>query len=279
MQQDGGAHEYAYLARFAERSAKVRWSPDELAGAVVPDAYVPAFVAAALVEGETRREVVKARRAGLMRQADLRCFFELWIVEEDEHARALSFLVRSHGIDELEQVTPELSLRERLRSGVSPFGLYLSRLMPAWVVAFLGAGVAAEFVTRTLYRRLAIGVAHDGLKRFLFRVAAQESRHMSFFLAAAQARPSPGAPQRALIREMLVRGWNPVGMDRLGADAWLSTFRPVLEDDRALAELRGMDHTLDAIPLFSGLQLMDSFLTGVGYPQRAAEPNVPVTVR
>jgi hypothetical protein len=50
-------------------------------------------------------------------------------------------------------------------------------------------------------------------------------------------------------------------MDRLGANAWFEIFWPLLDDVETQEELRRMDDILDAIPLFTGLQLMDRFLT------------------
>jgi rubrerythrin len=242
--------QYPYLSRFAERSAPVRWSPNAVVGAKVPEAF------------RTRKELTKARRAGLLREDDLREFFHLWIVEEEEHARVLDFIARENRWTPLEN-RYHRSLCQRLRRQISPIGLYGARLIPGAVIAILGVGAAAEFVTRTLYRSLAKGVEHQELKRCLFRMAAQEANHMAFFLSAATARPSPNAGQTRLLRTVLIHSWQPVGMDRLGRAAWDSTFARLLEESSFRDELAGMDQMLDRIPIFDGLGLMRRFLESV----------------
>ncbi len=251
---------YPYLDKFAARSERVRWSRDALTNAHVSDDFRPAIIAAAQVEGSTRREVAKARQAGLMRHDDLERFYELWIVEEEEQARVLEFVAQQNHW-QVSGPDNALSTRHRMREYASPVGLYASQLLSGRTIAFLGVGAAAEYVTRALYRGLARAVAHRELKRCLFRMAAQEASHMTFFLAAARARPSPGRGQSAFIREALRRGWNPVGMDRLGDAAWNSAFESLLRIGSIREELLRMDETLDTIPLFSGLELMTTFLS------------------
>ena len=120
-------------------------------------------------------------------------------------------------------------------------------------------------MTRTLYRQMARQVKHDGLKRFLFRVAAQEGRHLTFFKDAAASRRPPGGAERALLRKGLARGWRPVGMDRLGAEVWFEVFWPLIDNEESQEELRRMDSILDTIPLFAGLHLMDRFLSATHF--------------
>ena len=252
------SNSHTHLDSFVARSGRVRWSPSDFEDAVVPPEFVPALAAAAFIEGETGFEVAKVRSAGLLRRPDIAAFIPLWLAEEDEHARALTFALRAEPL--AGRSSRRDSVLESARQRLSPVGGYLSRILPHNDVLFLGVGAGAEHVTKTLYRRIALRVEHPGLKRFLYRVAAQEARHMAFFRAAALFGSPPGPVEAAALRRMLVAGWRPVGMDRLGPKKWNDTFLPLLADDDSRRELQKMDRELDEIPLFRGLGLMGRFL-------------------
>lgn len=251
---------YPYLEKYKTRSAKVDWSPAALADADIPIELRPAILAAAVVEGETRQEIIKAQQAGLMRHEDLRRFFELWIVQEEEHARVLRFVADQNSWWPLEGQR-ELSLRQRVRRRASPVGLYGSRLLADATIAFLGVAAAAEYLTHTLYRAVAREVPHRDLRRCLYRISAQESTHLEFFLAAATARSSSGPIQAACVRQALRMTWRPVGMDRLGKAAWNRTFEALIAETSVGADLARMDEVLDSVAIFEGLGLMDRFLS------------------
>lgn len=254
-----------YLVKFARRSAPVAWSPNELEGLSVDDELIPVLVAASAVESETRLEVEKARLAGLMRSADLRQFLDLWIIEEDEHGRALSYAVGANRWEAAAVTDRDRAVFERFRRQLAPTALYASRLLPGADVAFLGVGVAAEFVTQTLYRYLAGAVESRPLKQLLHRIAAQESRHKDFFLSAGLARSIPSEPYFSALRLGLRRTWKPVGMDRLGINSWNAIFSPIINAPGVREELEGLDRVLGELELFRGLNLMGRFLDSEGY--------------
>lgn len=241
---------------FERRSGPVRWSQHDLDNTVVRLDLRPAISAAAFVEAATRRELRKAEIAGLCSVPSIRRFFDQWIVEEDEHACVFTYLSRGMGVH---WGGENLRTSERVRARLAPLGLQFSRLLPNSAALFLGVGAAAEYVTTTLYRRMASMSDTPELRLVLSRIAAQESRHFRFFLGSAVAM-SRHAWDFGLVRSLLIYGWNPVGFDRLGADDWLETFRPLLLDGQTRSELARMDDQLDAIPVFSGLGLMSRFL-------------------
>ena len=244
------------LRDFERRAGPIKWSQRDYAETLVRLELRPAISAAAFVEAATRRELRKAEIAGLHDVPHVSRFFEQWIVEEDEHARVFAFLSRDMQI----HWGPEnLRTSERVRGALAPLGLQCSRLLPNSVAMFLGVGAAAEYVTTTLYRRLASMSDAPELRLVLARIAAQEGRHFRFFLGSSAALSQP-TWDRQLVRSLLIHGWKPVGFDRLGADDWLKTFKPLLLDRTTRSELARMDRRLDEIPLFRGLSLMTRFL-------------------
>jgi hypothetical protein len=252
-----------HLDKFTAHAGRIEWAPSDFEGAVISSQVLPAIVAASQLEQETEIEFAKARRAGLLRDWDLATFFPMWIIEEAEHSRALRCIAEQQGALAY-SVEVRRNPRERFRNQFATAGAFLSRLFPSNDVLFLGIGAGAEHMTRTLYRQMARHVEHDGLKRFLFRVAAQEGRHLSFFMDAAASRSPSSSVERAVLRQALTRGWRPVGMDRLGSTMWFDIFWPLIDDPDTQQELRRMDQILDSIPLFAGLGLMDRFLKSQG---------------
>ena len=250
---------YPHLQRFISHAGRIDWSPADFEGAVIPPRLLPAMAAASQLEWETRVELLKVRQAGLLKDYDLATFFPLWISEEAEHSRALRFIANGQGA-RLGEAKGHRGFAEALRNRMASVGAFSSRILPSNDVLFLGIGAGAEHMTRTMYRQMARQVEHDGVKRFLFRVAAQEGRHLTFFKEAAVARKPPSRTEKSLLRSSLSFGWRPVGIDRLGVQAWFEVFWPLMEDDDTQRELRRMDDILNDIPLFSGLGLMDQFL-------------------
>lgn len=258
-----------YLANFERRSAPVMWSADLLRVADVPKSCIAPLLAAAHAEGDIRKEIAKARAAGLLRDPTLARFFDLWVLEEDEHAKAFAFLADSHGWHELD-LTNRHSPTDRLRYRLAPIGLRLSALAPGTAQVFLAIGAAAESVTRTLYRSMARVATDEALSDLLMRIARQEARHQAFFVAAARDQPAPSPRQRAAIRALLVRGWHPVGMDRLGRATWLQVFGPFIAEPQVRDEMAMMDRVLDSVPALEGLDLMARFLESSAH--HLAEP-------
>jgi rubrerythrin len=254
---------YPHLDKFASHAGRIEWAPSDFEGAVVSPHVLQAIVAASQLERETEIELAKARRAGLLTEWDLATFFPMWIAEEAEHSRALRCIAEQQGAREY-SVEVRRNLQERFRHQFATAGAFLSRLFPSNDVLFLGVGAGAEHMTRTLYRRMAQQVEHDGLKRFLFHVAAQEGRHLSFFMDAAVSRSPSSELERTILRRALTRAWKPVGMDRIGSEKWIDIFWPLIDDAQTQEELRRMDQILDSIPLFTGLRLMDRFLESRG---------------
>jgi rubrerythrin len=213
--------------------------------------------AAAFVEGHSFEEGRKARLLGLTRDPQTRQFLEIWLAEESEHSRALGFLARSHGMDP-ERFAP--GGRPPAHRLMATAGLLIGRTSPLAASAAFGVGAAAEYMTRAMYRVLAERSKDRVVGTLFGDLAAQEGRHLGFFLGAAKANHADVAEiHLRATRSILRRIWHPVGVDRLGLDRWLSVFGPLFSEPTLADHMARMDETLDRIPLMRGLKLMRSF--------------------
>jgi hypothetical protein len=73
-------------------------------------------------------------------------------------------------------------------------------------------GAANELLTMNGYRMLADQVDHPMLAELLRRIAAQESRHYSFYLLQAEWRLADSRLARTVIPRIMDGSWTPVGV-------------------------------------------------------------------
>ena len=235
---------------------RLPWSPERLRRAVLDPGLEPVVCAAAFVESRSYEEARKTRIIGLDRRPEVRPFLEVWLAEESEHGRALSFLAESKGL------RPEdiLHTGRGGRRPIGSLGLALSRLSRLAPTVALGVGAAAEYLTRTLYLSVRERSSDETVRDLFSALAAQEGRHLGFFINAARAaHPDVSTAHMHAARKALLLTWRPVGVDRLGLETWLSVFEPLFAEDRFRRQLLEMDRALDVIPVMRGLRLMHRF--------------------
>ena len=140
-------------------------------------------------------------------------FLEVWQAEEAEHSAAIDrFLVhygeqRGVAIPALPpSPTPMVPRRERV---LMRLGGSVGRLVAA---AHMTWGAANELLTMNGYRMLADQVDHPMLAELLRRIAAQESRHYSFYLLQAEWRLADSRLARTVIPRIMDGSWTPVGV-------------------------------------------------------------------
>ena len=251
----------ARCARLLDRSALLEH--DDLDWATVPDTEIDADVLACLVymrdvEGFVDRDLVgvTAHRTTL---ADplLRRFLHVWRAEEREHARALErFLDRyaeRGAVIPSRQLPPPPVARpaERVIARIGgPVGAVVAGAHMAW-------GAANELLTLTGYRLLAERCGHPTLGELLTRIAAQESRHFSFYLLQAEWRLAASRTVRTALRRVLERSWTPVGIgEGYKTHEEFGRVLTVLADgptgQRAIDR---MDARFSALPGFEGLRI------------------------
>jgi len=166
----------------------LRWNA---VGAVALDERVVAsLVYMRDVEGFTDRDLVglTAHRTTLGDPL-IRRFLGIWRAEEAGHAAALDRYLRTYGVATgaaipVRQLPPPAAapLRERVIARVrGPVGRVVAAAHMAW-------GAANELLTLNGYRLLADRCGDPVLSELLTRIAAQESRHYSFYLLQAEWR-------------------------------------------------------------------------------------------
>lgn len=211
------------------------------------------------VEGFTDRDLVGlvAHRTTL---ADplIRRFLDVWRSEERVHSEVLDrYLARyaaARGLDvpDRQQAPPGVApLGERVVAHVrGPVGRVVAAAHMAW-------GAANELLTLNGYRLLAERCGDPLLRTLLTRIAAQESRHYSFYLLQAEWRLAASPVARWALPKVLDGTWTPVGI----GDGYKSRE----EFDRVLAYLASgrdgrsaierMDRRFAALPGFDRLRI------------------------
>lgn len=166
------------------------------------------------VEGVTDRDLVgfTAHRSTLGDPL-IAAFLEVWRREEAGHADAIEAFLSAYGRARAVPVpdrqlppTAIVPMHERILARVGgPVGRVVTGAHMAW-------GAANELLTLNGYRILAARCEHPVLAEMLRRIAAQESRHHSFYMLQAEWRFAASPTARALLCRVLRASWTPVGV-------------------------------------------------------------------
>jgi hypothetical protein len=142
-------------------------------------------------------------------------FVEVWQAEEAEHsaaiARFLDHYAAQRGVGVVAtqpSPSPRVPTFEKV---VMRVGGPVGRLVAA---AHMTWGAANELLTMNGYRMLAdrVDAQHPMLADLLRRIAAQESRHYSFYLLQAEWRLADSRVARTVIPRIMAGSWTPVGV-------------------------------------------------------------------
>lgn len=188
-------------------------------------------------------------------------FLDVWLREEAGHANAIDRFLRTYGprrsrdIPARQPAPPaDIGLYERVLANVGgPVGKLVATTHMTW-------GAANELLTLNGYRLLADRCQHPILAELLRRIAAQESRHFSFYLLQAQWRLASSALARRVLRRVLLSAWTPVGIgDGYKSPEDFARLMAYLggTDDGRRAVTR-MDHRFAALPGLDGLRIFDA---------------------
>jgi rubrerythrin len=143
----------------------------------------------------------------------VRDFLAVWQAEEAVHSQAIDrFLIEygaARGIAIPAQAVappPDIAAYERVVTKLGgPVGKLIAAAHMAW-------GAANELLTMNGYRMLADQCGHPMLAELLRRIAAQESRHYSFYLLQAEWRLAASRLARFAIPRFMDGTWTPVGV-------------------------------------------------------------------
>lgn len=234
----------------------------EPASVVLDSAVIDALVYMRDVEGFTDRDLVgfTAHRTTLADPLISR-FLDVWRVEEAGHAQAIDVFLRWYGARCSVEIPPRqlpppasAPIYERALAYVGgPVGSVVTAAHMTW-------GAANELLTLNGYRLLAARCGHPLLAELLRRIAAQESRHFSFYVLQAEWRLASSRLARATLRRVLTKAWTPVGVgdgykspDEFGR---LLAFLARGEDGRRT--IARMDRRFAGLPGLQGLTIYQS---------------------
>ena len=189
----------------------------------------------------------------------VRDFLAVWQAEEAVHSQAIArFLdayAEARGVTDRRRPSPRPPPPSRCTSGPSPTSAGRSGTLVA--AAHMAWGAANELLTMNGYRILADQCGHPMLAELLRRIAAQESRHYSFYLLQAEWRLADSRLARFVLPRILDGSWTPVGVG--------DGYKTAEEFQRVLAVLNArpeseriidrMDRRFAALPGFDRLRI------------------------
>ena len=140
-------------------------------------------------------------------------FLRVWQAEEAVHSQAIARFLDEYAAARDVTIappqpspTPHIPRYERALMHVrGPVGAVVAAAHMAW-------GAANELLTMNGYRMLADQCDHPMLAQLLRRIAAQESRHYSFYLLQAEWRLADSRLARYVLPKILDGSWTPVGV-------------------------------------------------------------------
>ena len=185
-------------------------------------------------------------------------FVDTWQIEEAAHSAVLDRFLTTYAAatDTVVQAQPEpvtarVPLLERVGVQVTrPVGHVVAATHMVW-------GAANELLTVNGYRLLARRCGDPILADLLTRIAAQESRHYSFYALQAEWRLADSALARWGVRRLLTGAWTPVGIgdgykSRADFDLLLRHLIPGTAGEKAITR---MDARFDRLPGLADLSL------------------------
>jgi hypothetical protein len=190
----------------------------------------------------------------------VRRFLDVWRVEEAAHGDAIARFLDEYGAARGIAIAPRQAAPARdvawYERGLARVGGPVGSLVAA---AHMAWGAANEMLTMNGYRLLADHCGHPVLAELLRRIAAQESRHYSFYMLQAEWRLAESHLARAVLPRILRGSWTPVGIgdgyktiDEFARVVAVLSTRP-----EATKIIHRMDNRFAALPGFDRLRIYE----------------------
>jgi rubrerythrin len=211
------------------------------------------------VEGFTDRDLVGAvAHPNTLGDPLLRRFLDVWRAEEAAHARAIDRYLRTYAsrrdtsLPAQQPPPPAVMTREErlLLQLTRPVGHVVTAAHMVW-------GAANELLTMHGYCLLSRRSADPVLGELLRRIAAQESRHYSFYALQAEWRLAASRLARRALPAMMRTSWTPVGIgdQYKTAEEFGRVLTYLAADEHGRRAVDRMDATFTRLPGFDGLQI------------------------
>lgn len=212
------------------------------------------------VEGFTDRELIGVvAHPATLGDPLVRRFLHAWRAEEAAHAAAIDRYLRTYAdrrgvaLPPMQAPPTEVPSSERVLLALTrPIGHVVTAAHMVW-------GAANELLTMHGYRLLARRCGDPVLTELLTRIAAQESRHYSFYRLQAEWRLASSPLARVVLRQLMRRSWTPVGIGE--GYKHPTEFDQVLGylalDERGAQAVDAMDATFTRLPGFDGVRIYE----------------------
>jgi hypothetical protein len=185
-------------------------------------------------------------------------FLTMWNYEEYWHGEVLADVLAAHGIVTDDAHVRAIRLRQGWRDRLSPIrqALLANVVGEDFVATHMSWGAINEWLTHAGYRRLSEIENHPTLTEVLSRIAAQETRHIGFYVTQARSRLERSARARRLTRLALRLAWQPVGANVMPRAEVRHLVSHLLTGADGLEAADRIDARIDTLPGLEGLGLV-----------------------
>jgi hypothetical protein len=185
-------------------------------------------------------------------------FLTVWQAEEAAHSAAIGRFLQEYGAARGLAIapaqpspSPAVPWYERALARMGgPVGTLVAAAHMSW-------GAANELLTMNGYRLLADSCGHPVLAELLRRIAAQESRHYSFYLLQAEWRLADSRLARFVLPRVLDGSWTPVGVGEgyKTSEEFSRVLAVLCARPEATSIIERMDRRFAALPGFGRLRI------------------------
>ena len=186
-------------------------------------------------------------------------FLACWFYEESAHGRVLAAVLDAHGYVGTTSPRRPLGVRARLEAMVIAA---LSASWPSFGAVHMTWGAINELTTLTAYRQLEARAGHPALSALLTRIARDESRHFGFYFEQARRRLASSARTRRAVRAFVEAFWAPVGSGVRAPGEVTALAGMLFSGDDGRDAARRIDRTIQRLPGFDGVPLVEAWLVG-----------------
>ena len=137
----------------------------------------------------------------------------------------------------------------------------LSAAWPSFSAVHMTWGAINELTTLTAYRQLEARVGHPALSALLMRIARDESRHFGFYFEQARRQTAASARTRRAVRAFVETFWAPVGSGVRPYGEVAALAGTLFSGDDGRAAARRIDRTIQRLPGFDGVPLVEAWLS------------------
>jgi hypothetical protein len=254
--------------KYARTAAPVRWDDIEL-GAFRDRPLSPGTLRVLRYMCDIESHTVCYLRDVLVTPShtdpEVTTFLTMWNYEEYWHGEVLADVLAAHGIATGDDHVRAVRLRQGWKDRLSPIrqSVLANLIGDDFVATHMSWGAVNEWLTHAGYLRLTQIERHPVLTEVLSRIAAQETRHIGFYVSQARRRLERSRRARRLTRLALLAAWQPVGANVMPRAEVRHLVSHLLAGDDGLKAAARVDARIDTLPGLEGLRLVQRRVAGL----------------